>query len=105
MFCTKCGIELPDGSNFCNNCGNNLNGASSNTEKPTPTALIIASWVVLLIRFIPMPYTLSLIFDIIALVGAIWLIVSKNKTGRINGIILLVIWIIGFLAGFVSSYR
>ena len=29
MYCHKCGYKLPDGSNFCNNCGTALNGNES----------------------------------------------------------------------------
>jgi hypothetical protein len=31
MFCSKCGTELPDGSQFCSKCGTNLAGGSSTT--------------------------------------------------------------------------
>jgi hypothetical protein len=40
MFCIKCGKQLPDGSNFCSNCGTNL--ASSN-EKVTESGKCLFS--------------------------------------------------------------
>ena len=33
MFCIKCGIELPDGSNFCSKCGTNLGTTNYDTPK------------------------------------------------------------------------
>jgi hypothetical protein len=33
VFCIKCGIELPDGSNFCSKCGTNLGATNNDTPK------------------------------------------------------------------------
>lgn len=34
MFCSKCGAEVPDGSNFCLKCGFNLNAAAAPVQQP-----------------------------------------------------------------------
>jgi uncharacterized protein (DUF983 family) len=104
MYCQKCGTQSEDGGLFCKSCGNRLDGQTSNSEKPTPTALIIISWLVVLSRFIPMNNTLRIILDIAAIVLAIILLVSKNKVGRINGVIILVLWVIGFFVGFIPAF-
>ncbi len=36
MFCTNCGMELPEGNNFCSRCGQNLSGSSSSSS---PTSI------------------------------------------------------------------
>jgi len=38
MFCTKCGTELPDDSQFCRKCGHALTGATSLTPKEVALA-------------------------------------------------------------------
>lgn len=32
MFCPKCGTQLPEGAQFCANCGNQLGGAAVNQQ-------------------------------------------------------------------------
>lgn len=38
MYCSKCGTQLPDGANFCNNCGASVSSSTipkvSTVEKP-----------------------------------------------------------------------
>lgn len=36
MFCRKCGAQLPDGADFCSECGTRVNGASKPAPTPTP---------------------------------------------------------------------
>lgn len=34
MFCTKCGSEMPDGTDFCTNCGARMGAASPAAGMP-----------------------------------------------------------------------
>ena len=36
MFCSKCGAEVPDGSNFCLKCGFNFNAGAAPAAAPQP---------------------------------------------------------------------
>jgi uncharacterized membrane protein YvbJ len=38
VFCTKCGTELPDDSQYCRKCGHALTGATSLTPKDVALA-------------------------------------------------------------------
>jgi hypothetical protein len=38
MFCPKCGVETPDGSEFCRKCGNALTGTGNATTLVSATA-------------------------------------------------------------------
>ena len=70
-------------------------------EGPTPKGLIAATWILCACTFIPftlVPY-IGIICSIAMLVCAIILACSKNRLGRINGIVALSIWIITFLIG------
>ncbi len=37
MFCTTCGSELPDGSKFCSNCGQQVGDQTTSTPSPVST--------------------------------------------------------------------
>jgi uncharacterized membrane protein YvbJ len=100
LYCSKCGTQNDSGAQYCKNCGNSLTVVS---EKPTPVALIVIAWIIILARFIPMG-SLGIIFDIISIIAIIMLIIKKNKAAKINGVIMLVIWIIGFLTGFIPAF-
>ena len=38
MFCSKCGAEVPDGSNFCLKCGFNFNAGAAPAAAPAAAA-------------------------------------------------------------------
>ena len=87
MYCIKCGTKNDDNTQFCVNCGNNLNQNQSNdktsSDKKTD-GLAIAS-LILGISSIVIP---CLILPL-AIIGLILGIVSKSKSGvKIAGIII-----------------
>ena len=62
MFCRHCGVELPEGSNFCPSCGLNqvIEGTPSthkSKENITPwimTAAVIVAAIIVAVAFIPL---------------------------------------------------
>jgi len=68
---------------------------------PTPTGLIAATWILCVCAVIPL---IGILCSIAMLVCAIKLVRSKNSTGKTNGIIALVVWIITFIIGFIISF-
>ena len=42
MFCLKCGVELPDGSGFCNKCGAPQEAGGSAAKPPFPAGLPVS---------------------------------------------------------------
>lgn len=67
------------------------------TQPETPVGLIAATWIQLFGTFIPI---IGLFCSIGMLVTSIMLVTSRNRAGRTNGIIALVIWGATFLIGF-----
>ena len=39
MFCTKCGSEMPDGTDFCTNCGARMGTASPAAAPAEPASM------------------------------------------------------------------
>lgn len=39
MFCTKCGSEMPDGTDFCTNCGARMGAASPAAAPAEPASM------------------------------------------------------------------
>ena len=111
MFCSKCGSNNSDDSKYCNSCGTGLNSnitihtTSNETVHPTPVALIVTSWIIFTLslfnNFLGM--AMGIIVGLALLLCAILLTVNKNRIAKINGIILLVIWGITFIIGFVTA--
>jgi len=95
MYCQKCGNEVVGVAKFCSSCGDVVQ------ESKTPTGLIAATWALFLGSYVPL---LAIPASIGMLVTAIMLIRSGNRTGKINGIIALIILGIGFMIGFVIGF-
>ncbi|MCX6173553.1 MAG: zinc-ribbon domain-containing protein [Ignavibacteriales bacterium] len=112
MFCPKCGNQNSEEVKFCSNCGNSL--VSVNTqrlsthafeeseEKDTPVALIIITWLLIIFSLFPMGQV-SLLISIAILFCSVLLLFSKNSTGKTNGWVVLIIWIITFIIGFLGA--
>jgi hypothetical protein len=66
-------------------------------QTKTPAGLIVATWVQMAGTFIP---GIGIFCSIGMLVTSIMLVRSRSASGRINGIIALVIWGATFLIGF-----
>ena len=112
MFCPRCGINIPDDSKFCYNCGNQndknmpifenntaVNNTENNDADKTPVPLITVSWILFALCFIDdfIDFSAAIIIDIAAIICAIFLVINKNKTAKINGIIILCIWTLFFI--------
>ena len=115
MFCSKCGSENPDDSQFCSKCGYKINDSmytvkkeTEVTEKPAPIALIAIAWVLMAIGLIPTAFIgigFALLFLFATIVCGILLIVSKNKVGKTNGWIIITILIIVNAISFFQALR
>ncbi|KAF0148410.1 MAG: hypothetical protein FD143_2873 [Ignavibacteria bacterium] len=112
MYCPKCGNQNSDEVKYCSNCGNSLmsiitqplstDTIEESEENETPVALIIITWLLMIFSFFPLGQVTMLI-GIAILFCAIFLLFSKNSTGKTNGWIVLIIWIITFLIGFFGA--
>lgn len=108
MYCYNCGRQNLGQANYCENCGSALKNIeqpfqahhSTKYQYSTPTAVIVITWVLVLISFFPLSLMSRLLNSIVVLVSAIWLVRSRNGIARTNGWIVLVLWIITFLVGF-----
>lgn len=67
---------------------------------PTPKGLIAITWGLCVCTAIPL---VGILFSAGMLVCAIMLFRSKNKTGRMNGIVALTLWTLTFVIGFVMA--
>ena len=83
----------------------------SATPNGNPDGLIAFAWLSFLARIVLAVlqiYSLALIVDIVVFIMAIALCCSGSRVGRINGGVLLTIWIIGqaigFMVGFASGF-
>jgi uncharacterized membrane protein YvbJ len=107
MYCQKCGSENDADNKFCSKCGTEfkhsdtiLTTPSKNeSENKTPVALIATSWILFALCFVDdfLDFGVAIIIDIGAILCAILLLVNKNKTAKVNGIIILSIWAICFI--------
>ena len=118
MYCSECGTKISNSARFCLNCGSPIgtsptsmksgqqdlsHGQLTQTEKPTPIALIATAWILVVLQFVFPMGQLSIIIDIAVLICTILLIASKNAIGKLNGWILIAIWLIDFLRAFFNA--
>ena len=110
MFCPTCGKPHGDEAKFCPSCGIAIIVKSTlptiqpeQTAKPTPIALIATAWILIIFSFFPMGQV-GILISLAILIGAIFLISSKNDVGKTNGWIILAIWAITFLYGFFTTF-
>ena len=111
MYCPTCGIQNSEDNKFCSSCGSALDIkpaqpktqiSSETKEIPIPLPLIATTWILVVLSFFPMGQV-SLLISIAILICAIFLISSKNGTGKSNGWFVLVIWSVTFLIGFFGA--
>ena len=83
------------------------NGKNNYDDVAKPIALIIITWILMVLGLIipSTNTTFSILYTIGELVCIIILLVNKNKVSKINGAIMLVIWIIANLVAFINSYN
>ncbi|MDD3628132.1 MAG: hypothetical protein PHV06_12530 [bacterium] len=81
--------------------GNNSIPPVPPAAPPTPLGLIAVTWLLCVCTFIPY---IGIIFLPEMFICAIILIASKNKTGKINGLVALSIGIINFLIASVLGF-
>jgi hypothetical protein len=107
--CPYCAEEISIDAVKCKHCGEFLTGdlrAESQTTKlgaPTPTALILTVWILVVLQFFPMGQV-SLIIDVAILICIVFLFTSKNTAANITGILAIITWLIGFGIGFFNVY-
>jgi uncharacterized membrane protein YvbJ len=110
MFCSKCGIKMNDDANFCQNCGfqngenipivkNNFVENNKDSIYKTPIGLIAVSWILFALCFVDdfLDFGLAIVISIAAIICSVLLVINKNKTAKINGIIILGIWTLAFV--------
>jgi uncharacterized membrane protein YvbJ len=110
MYCQKCGSQNNDDNKFCSNCGAEINHFDrvmitpneKESESKTPVALIATSWILFVLCFVDdflalNNFGLVIVLDIAAILCAILLLINKNKTAKVNGIIILSIWALSFI--------
>ena len=107
MFCPKCGKENNDESNYCFDCGFNLHSESKESEPknyPTPEGKIFWGWAALIIMLLlgRVHNQYAIAFEIATLIISIYLMNSKNQTGKVNGIILIIVWGVWEMIGLMS---
>lgn len=90
MFCQKCGAEIPDGSDYCQNCGqiSNSMGNKSPTKNDVPKCTCcgyVGPWKVDSL-FRPMDWVIGIILLFLFGTGLIYLLVvgliRSNKDNR-----------------------
>lgn len=111
MYCPSCGNLNNDEAKFCSNCGSAFYISTSPSkihvqprinENPPPIMLIIITWFLVIISYIPMGQV-SILVSIAIVICAVFLLVSKNRTAKINGWIVIGLWAVTFLLGFFNS--
>jgi uncharacterized membrane protein YvbJ len=120
MFCSKCGQEINDDAKFCQNCGfqngknipieensiidNNAEHGKDAAYK-TPVGLIAVSWILFALCIIDdfLDFGAAIIISIAAIICSVLLVVNKNKTAKVNGIVILSIWALAFVIMVLSN--
>jgi len=119
MFCSRCGIKINDDAKFCQNCGfqnginipirennivdNKISDKLIENEKETidktPVGLIAISWILFALCIIDdfLEFGVAIIISVAAIICSILLIINKNKTAKVNGIVILSIWTLSFV--------
>jgi uncharacterized membrane protein YvbJ len=113
MYCSNCGIKIDDNAKFCQNCGfqngnmpiveNKIVDNSIEYEKKeihkTPVGLIATSWILFALCIVDdfLDFGVAIIISVAAIICSILLIINKNKTAKVNGIVILSIWALSFV--------
>lgn len=102
MVCPHCNVETPNDWKYCINCGSTVGRLPHPSERATPMGLIATTWILVVLSFFPMG-EVSLIISFGILICAVFLLSSKNGTGKANGWFVLAVWTVTFFIGFFKA--
>ena len=111
-FCSSCGVALKQNKNHFENHVHtskieesiNSNDKDSDKNNYSPVALIVVTWILLILSAFPFGLQVNIVISIAILLCSIFLVFSKNPAAKANGFIILIIWLITFCIGFYLSY-
>ena len=98
-YCNNCGKEIKEGNDFCEKCGNRVNGLKTVKSQDKGTAGLVLGIIALVISF---SFIGAPIAIILAIVGLILTIANKNKSG--NRTAALVLNIVALILSFIITF-
>lgn len=105
--CPFCAEEINIDAVKCKHCGEFLSEALREESEAgeSPIGFIISGWIFMALTFFSRAFgSIGIIFEIVALILAIALAANKNSTAKTNGWVILILWIVWGLIGFMSGY-
>lgn len=102
-YCPSCGVELPDGANFCKSCGAKINSVPG-AENPQRPAYEESHTLAIVLGYI-----FAILIPLIGIIIGIYLLTRKNsskasKHGKYILIVAVVIWFISFASSFLYMW-